>query len=422
MDISRSLQRIRSFTWILSKLYAVMLLALPVPMCCLLISGRSDEQVCRLYFAGMILFLFAAAGDLAARKLQTFSAYLISCILAGAAVFGLVFSVGNVWLNPGLRTALLLETACGILFLALSSAQVRMREKRRRKAMQENDITWTETPVLLERPSFFGMLFFTAAYLLAKFTHCPAFCDLSLKTGICAAVLLLLYHDLQEVLAYFQEFRHLTHVPAAKILRQHLAVLTFLVCLLGAAAIPALLTGRYRSYADIREWKSTQVIAPEEQLFPEMGNSLPEIIPHSYIEKGEYRPTPGWYKPAGYLLAGLALLFFASLILKGIRDYARSFRGNVEENGDLVFSLDTDEAAGIRPAAGKKGGGRALSEREKIRRNYRKTIRKYRRRGQLPLGVETPSQIEEETPFPDGFDVASLHETYITARYSGEDA
>ena len=94
----------------------------------------------------------------------------------------------------------------------------------------------------------------------------------------------------------------------------------------------------------------------------------------------------------------------------------------MEENGDLVFSLDTDEAAGIRPAAGKKGGGRALSEREKIRRNYRKTIRKYRGRGQLPLGVETPSQIEEETPFPDGFDVASLHETYITARYSGEDA
>ena len=417
MNQRNDLRPARIITAGLSRLHAAMLLALPGPVGCLLYSGRVDEQVCRLYLAGILLFFFAAASELAARKTGTLPAYMLCCVLAAAAVFSLAHLAGSLLLLPAMKTILLLETGFGILLLSAAGAQGRMREKRRRKAMEENDITWKDTPVMLEKPSFFGVLFFAAAYLLSAGTNCPAFCDLLIRAGIVYALVLLVYSYLQGIFSSFLEYRHLTNVPFVKILRLHMLTLAGLAVLLCLSAVPALLTGRFRSYTDIRDWKGTQVIPNEDMLFPEMENPLPEIIPHPDIEKGEYHPAPAWYKPAGYLLAGLAVLFFAVMILKAVRDYARFFRGRVEENGDISYSLTEDEAVPVRMQARRSGGENTLTGREKIRRTYRRTIRRYRRRGDLPSPAQTPSGIEADTPFPEGFDVASLHKSYIEARY-----
>ena len=417
MDFNRSLRQLRTAVWGLKKLSAVMLLALLAPSGCLLYSGRVDLQVCRLYLAGGVLLVCAVTSDLAARKVRSLWSYILICVLAAGATGLLSQVVGALWLERHMRTVLFLETAFGVLFLSFTSAQIRMREKRRRKAIQENDITWAEMPAVLEKPSVFGILFFVGAYILSLITNCPAFCDLSLRAGVLYTVLLLLHSYMQRILENFQEYTHLTHVPADKILRQHTGIMVFLVLMVCLASIPSLMTGKFRSYRDIRDWEIENVISPEDMLFPEMNSDLDEIVPHPDIEKGEYHPVPDWYKPAGYFLTGVVLLVFAFMILRAIRRFAFSFQGGVEENGDIAMSLAHDETAGIRQVLRFGRNEAAESDREKIRRKYRRTIRRYRRRGELPSGFETPSRIEEETHFPEDFDIASLHETYITARY-----
>lgn len=416
MEFHRKQRLLGAGAWCLEKLSTTMLLSLPGPLGCLLYSGRIDSQVCRLFLAGSIFLLCAAVCDFAAQRVQALWSYIGICLCAAAATGFLALGLGLRWLERSMRLVLLLETIFAVSFLSLTSLQVRMREKRRKTAMRENDITWVENSVMFERPSVFGILLFTGAYILSLFTNCPAFCDLSLYAGVLYTLIFLIHRCIQHILESWQEYRHLTHVPADKMLRQYtgfVAVLVMLVCL---SAVPSLMTGEFRSYRDIRDWRAENPISPEDMRFPEMEGTGYALIPHPDIEKGEYHPVPGWYKPVEYLLTGAILLLMVALVLRAIRKYAFSFRGRMEENGDIALSLAEDETQririGVRNRRKKEEG-----EREKIRKNYRRTIRRFRRRGELPSGFETPTRIEEETAFPDGYDLASLHEKYIIARY-----
>ena len=59
--------------------------------------------------------------------------------------------------------------------------------------------------------------------------------------------------------------------------------------------------------------------------------------------------------------------------------------------------------------------GRQLTEKEQVRQEYRRAIRKFRKTA--PERSATPSEIERGTAFPEGFDAAGLHERYEQARY-----
>lgn len=119
------------------------------------------------------------------------------------------------------------------------------------------------------------------------------------------------------------------------------------------------------------------------------------------------------------VLVGVAAAFVRG-IWRSLLGAAKDFEDIPEENGDVAKRLDdvsedlalSDSAlARLRRAL----SGRQLTEKEQVRQEYRRAIRKFRKTA--PERSATPSEIERGTAFPEGFDAAGLHERYEQARY-----
>ncbi|MCR5161426.1 MAG: hypothetical protein K6C06_06600 [Lachnospiraceae bacterium] len=411
-------KRILSAMNLLSKLHAVVLLSLPAPVLCLLDSGRSDIFVCRMYLAGGILIICSLAADFAARRMRSFGGYLACCLPAAFVMLCGAYALGTKLLSPGLRSGLLAELVIDAFILITSAARLRMREKLRQKAREENDISWVDRPVLLEAPSIFGLLWLIAAYLFSMLTSCPAFCDLMLLSCVLYSLILLVYTCLQSILSYYLEIGQLTNVPFGKIFRQSALFLSLLTALLLLCIIPASLTKGLRPYRDIRGMTADWIMQPEEMASSETDPFNSTIIPEELRELGENHPTPVLLIYLGWLLTGAVLLLTFILTIRLVLEYIHQFKGKApEENGDIAVSLEEDAAVRVRRFVSSRRAGRNLTDREKIRQEYRRAIRKYRRGKNLPAACETPTQIEEGTAFPDDYDVERLHEAYAQARY-----
>lgn len=177
-----------------------------------------------------------------------------------------------------------------------------------------------------------------------------------------------------------------------------------------------------RLYRDIRGMTADWIMQLEEMASSETDPFNSPIIPEELRELGGNHPTPVLLIYLGWLLTGAVLLFTLILIIRLVIEYIHQFQEKkTEENGDIAVSLEEDAAVRVRRFVSSRRAGRNLTEREKIRQEYRRAIRKYRRGRNLPGACETPTQIEEGTSFPDDYDVDQLHRTYAQARYGRPD-
>ena len=99
-------------------------------------------------------------------------------------------------------------------------------------------------------------------------------------------------------------------------------------------------------------------------------------------------------------------------MIKAIRMQFRIFRETKDENGDIVEELRETEPAQKKPRTERT---RILSERERIRKQYRKMIRRYRK--ERPAIFESPSEIEKNAGVAEETEVKELHVRYERARY-----
>ena len=402
-------------------IHPVMVLSLLIPTAYLFDQQRTDSYTVLLYAAGLSLVVCSAAAWAAARKASGLMTYLAAALFAACLSVHLGQRLVRGVSDATLKILFSVELIAGCLWLIFAFARVRMREKGRKKALEENDISWREFGVALEHPSIFGFLFFAAAYVLALVNHCPVFCDAALAGAFVYLLLYLAYRHVTVTEEFFSQTREMTNVPGKKIrtLRgRRFAALFVLICLV---SLPAFFTGGLRKYHDLRFYDFSHVIDSEDfrNITPEDASDID--ISDWELEKPEAFVPPAWLiillRILEKILAILVMLVSAAMLLRGIIRYARGFHGAVvEENEDIAVSLRQDDF--------QKNGGifrlkqfRALTEREKIKRDYRRAILKYRRRGQEPGKSETPAQIEAGTKFPQGYDVEKLHETYELARY-----
>lgn len=129
-------------------------------------------------------------------------------------------------------------------------------------------------------------------------------------------------------------------------------------------------------------------------------------------EYGEPKPTPRWLILLSYIMEAFVFLFIIILLVKSIISTFHAFRASKDENGDIVEELeDTDDVRKITLPARR----RKLSERERIRKEYRKTIR--RNRKDRPAASESPLEIEKNAGIADQKDIQELHRNYELARY-----
>ena len=402
---------------ILEYFHPVFLLPWICPVGYLFYPQRSDRTLQMLYLAGFLLIICSAVSRMAAVKAVFLRTYLFLCLTAAAAVLLSGYFIGKRLFDPILLKAFLIELSVSCFWIMLSSARIRMKEKRRRRSKNENDFTWKDEPVSLKAPSLFGVICFIVVYILGLLNVCPVLCDTALAAGMIYLLIYLSYCHLSATEDYFSETGRLENVPRRKIFRIRMTVFLTLAFLIVISFLLSFQLKGRRTYRDLRTFSFKHTIDPEELYF-----HVPEETPEPDFSgwdpgPAESREAPAWIGWLGKIFIFCILAATVLLIFRAIADYSLEFRGAEEENGDLTISLGEDDTKKLFSKLPRIFPG-PLTEREKIRREYRRTVLRYRGRKNLPKDYETPAQIEEGTPFPDSFDIRTLHETYEEARYA----
>ncbi|MBR2765564.1 MAG: hypothetical protein IKE03_06245 [Blautia sp.] len=401
---------------VLSCLHSVLLMMPVCPAMYAFYRERRDAALWPMFATAAFLLLCAFPMRMAALRLKSLWAYLAAGTASLLCAASLAWTVGGRYFGGNLRLAFMLVFAAEGIFIMEESARIRMREKRRKKAEEDNDISYTEIQIFLEKPMAICTGWFGLVYLAGLMTACPPVCDMGLACGLAYLFIWLIYRDQEASVRFLSQSSHLANVPVKKIRRIRKGILLILLLMVCAASLPAMLTAGRRTYRDLRYQEFSLPVEPvmEMELFdmePPAGEGWEEWLP---LDQPVWEP-PWWLEYVGTAFMYLCLTAVFIIILRGIAGYFIEFSGRPEENADVAVSLKEDTARRLHDGR-RAGFGRGLSERERVRRQYRRLIRKYRK--SRPLPCETPTQIEAQAVFPQSFDLEALHEDYEKARYS----
>lgn len=398
--------------------HITLILAILMPMVYTFGAEQPDLIGRTLYLRCLVIALPIIASDLAVGRCRSLLSYLIaSALLFAATVFAgqlLISPVRGSSVSGVYMTFLIIETGA----VLISRIAERLNRKKAGDAAKNRDPSWRPAPDTLRTPSLSVLIFFGAVYALALNLNNPAVCSAALFSALFYAPAALLHKYICETENYLSLNKRTCNLPSGRIYGIGAGMLAIFLLLFIAAALPALMTVSGRHYRDIRK-----SMTPIEFDYPETTWEMPpeasgEDPVQALIERyGEPKPTPPWLTALSRILEAAALAAVAAGLLKVVFGTFRAFREAADENGDIVEELQkTEPAVRIKKAP---AGQRRLSERERIRKEYRKTIRKYRK--DRPERHETPTEIEKNAGIAQNTDIQRLHDRYELARYGQAD-
>ena len=298
---------------------------------------------------------------------------------------------------------LILTAVTAILFWG-----VRIQNIRRQRSVQMRDVSWRDDFLLSEKPKLTFVGWFVSIYILAQITACAKVCNIALFGGIVYAAIAVIYTYLAKQETYLklnEKTCGVKNIPVRRmrsIGRQFLLINILLIFL---AMIPALVSVSGRSYIDVRNW--TNPYKEIELIYPSEVEDSVDVV--------EEKESTWLTRMFGLVInAFVPVLAIATIILLiyVIMQGFDSFQGEAEPETDRIEALDEEgELLG-----GKKERTGKRREDHKIRRAYRKYIRKHRE--EIPQVFETPHEIEVEAGVADTEEMKQLHEAYERVRYA----
>ena len=397
-------------------LHSTLIMAIITPLLYALGAERQDTIGQTLYLKCLLIAFPIIITDLAIERCRSLFSYLIISILAFAATgmigWGIAGSIRDSVMLWGYMLLLLGETAFVIICRIIS----RLQKKEEKEAARGEDPSWRPAHDALREPAFPVLIFFLAAYAVALNLDNPAVCNAALFSAALYTPVTFLYHYICETENYLALNKRTCNLPSKRIYGIGNGMLALFLLLFLLILLPALFTISSRHYRDLRKWTSPIDIDFTELPTERMEES-PEEDPMALLmaEYGEPKPTPKWLIALSYIMEALVFLFIIILLVKSIISTFHAFRAAADENGDIVEELeDTEEAKRITLPARR----RKLSERERIRKEYRKTIRRHRK--DRPAAYESPDEIETNAGIADREDIKELHRNYELARYGKE--
>lgn len=368
-----------------------------------------DAGVTRQHFlTGLWLIPVCIIVRLSERKFRSPAAFLAIC---GAILAALFFLTG------GVDRILLLIIS--VLFM-MDTFRFRVSENSRRRAVRENDPDWQEPSFLFLRPVLYWLAFPAILYIAALFQHNAVLCNEILLCAILYALCCLVYHRVCALQDYIEAHHGLENVPAGRIRRIGLAVTGGLIAVMLCTALLSAALGGKRIYLTEKPQVEQEALFTEEELenfFPAAG---PGGMPEDLMGEGEAWEPPVWLQKLldGIFYAiGFAILGAAAWgVILSIRRTLRIYRAREEENGDISVSLEPENDRIARIAQRAADLLPPRTEKERIRRKYRRTIR--RARQEAPMQFETPAEIERGADLSSLPDPEAFHTEYERARYA----
>ncbi len=400
-------------------LHVTLILALLPPVIYAVGAEQNMETGRTLYFKCLLIALPVVVTGIAIEKCRGLFSYLLVCALTFAATWALGWAAAGSLHRNGDAFGYLLILLAETLFVAVRRLVARLHEKREEEARKKNEPTEAPYSDILKEPSFMMLLYFGVIYVMALYMNSPEVCNEAFFSAPVYGAAALLYRYVSETETYLSLNKRTCNLPAKRIYGIGNGVLAIFLLLLMAAVLPSFLAISGREYRDLRNgfenWNLEYNVGAGTQNMPGGAEMLPDWV----REMGEPKPTPVWAAVLFYAIGAAVLLLLTAALVKMILDMFREFRGTRDENGDIVEELkDTDEEYLNVAEAPKRGGGRRLSERERIRRQYRKFIRKHRK--ERPAAYESPAEIEAKAGIAQSGEGKEMHVRYEYARYGKE--
>ncbi len=397
--------------------HATLILAIILPAVYTLGARQPDPISRPLYLCCLLIALPIILSDLAIERCRGLLTYLAvgALSLAATAALGrmLISSVSDGSVSGFYMVFLIIETGMVITGRAVE----RLHRKRSDEEALRADPSWHPAPDTLRTPSFAVLILFGVVYALALNLNNSAVCDAALFSAVLYAPAALLHRYICETETYLSLNKRTGNLPSRRIYGIGSGMLAIFLLLFLFVALTALMTASGRTYRDVRD-SLTPISFDYSQLTGELQLESPGEDPaQALIEQfGEPRPTPQWLITLSKIMEAAILAAVAAALLKVIFSTFRAFREAADENGDLVEELqETERAVRVKKSP---AGPRRLSERERIRKEYRKTIRRHRK--DTPARHESPAEIEQNAGLTDDADTQTLHDRYELARYGRE--
>ena len=326
--------------------------------------------------------------------------------------------IGSVLFGPIFRN--LLTGTCGVLLLLVcyDANAIRRNEIQRQKAEEANDITWTPRNSLLEYPRLPIIILYAVTYMLALVTNCKVMCDVSFCSAYACLFLSLTHQYIRRRENYLKDKRHISNVPVRRIRGISTLFLSAVLIIVLAASVPSGFADKLRPYQDIRFWEFRLPAEPEDETpyipYSGLGN-MEEFFGDINGPLPERREPSLWLNIVSVIFAAVTLFLLLQFLYRTLKHSFLAFRGT-RENDDIIVSLE-DEQDDIRKILKKMYRREPDTERYRIRRNYKKVIRRHRK--DRPLPTEMPDDIEKKAGLYGTPEGQELHNKYEDARYSG---
>ncbi len=404
---------IKSMTgWI----HAALLLTIVIPV--IYAMGMHQEKSIEnvLYYKSLLICIPILITSVAINKCRYLWNYIVICIITFVAVGMAAWLLGPVLSKDKLMWGYFAIIMAETLMVMVFRFSDRIYKIKSKEPNQGNNPYWEPEYDLLNKPSISGIAVFLLVYMVSRGFNNPRMCNTALVSSIIYLFTLIIYKYIDRTEEYLSLNHTLSNVPTKRVYGISSRVLAIFLVLLALSVLPSLFTISNREYQDFREWVLNREVDYSE-LEDEMEQSDKRAGDPMEGVKERYGPpkeTPIWIKTVIYFIGAAIVVVLALAIIKSIRETFQVFKEAYDENGDIVEELKEVDIVESKPFSAKKKV-RNNSEREIIRREYRKIIRKHRK--EPPFSYETPLEIEIGAGIAETKEGKELHVRYEKARY-----
>lgn len=401
MIVSRSLK-------IIGYAHATLFFVLLIPLFYTM-TGLSDPAGAGVLYCKCLLILIPVIlTDWAAKRVKYLVVYIGICVAPLMAVWGIVVSFHGF---DAYAVCYCIGMSAEILFIALKRMQSRVKESPRRK---DEDPLAAKEEAFLDTPMLPFLWYFVVIYGLGVCLNGKALCDMAFGSAIVYLFLALVATYFRQTKGYLETNKRIKGIPTRRLYGVSFAMLLLFMVLLLIGILPSVFLSAHRQYADVRGWLDGLELVPMESL-NEMEHDPGGMEIWEMLQDGEpVKELPAFVNVLFQVFGGVCILALVYGILRAVRRVFQDFRNSRDENGDIIEEIK-DKGRTDKEELLEKGRRHTDSNADKIKRRYRKMIRRHRK--DRPAPYESPAEIEEGAGLRDDEEMRELHRVYEEVRY-----
>lgn len=397
---------------VLKDIHATLIIMLVIPFLYALAEFHDADGAGMLYVKCLLIIFPIAATEIAVRRMKNLGAYLLLCFVVIAAMWAMMilFFDGS---GSTYTVVMLVES--------IAVSWIRFRERIRLARQQREDDIYTALQIsLLNQPSLGFLWYFAVLYAVGIIFHAKTLCDFAFFNAAVYFFIAFAHAWVTATDNYLGLNKRTRSIPKRRLYTISAAMAGAFAALVLAAMIPAFFLAGARRYTDIRTWSDNVEFVPYDISYQPQsgGNDLGGDDWIKMINEGEAPPEPSkFWTYLFWIFGSFCAGGVVYAAVKMIRQAFLEFRDSFDENGDRVEALDDallqkEERLVFRRRI------RPENEAERVRRIYKRTIRKYRK--ELPAPYESPAELEKNAGLDGDEAMKQLHVKYENVRYGRE--